>query len=391
MKQLIINNQKKIFFAIIILYVFILFPLVRLGEIYRYFILPIFITTLIFITYSNLKKKFFYKKKNIYELIFISLLFLISFLFSNKDFQLFKNYIYFLLTIYIYISLIRYENYEYSIFISKTLSLLINIAAFFFLVWTFYFYIFECYNGINNHCSVVYVTRQFHYHIIYNTNLFNIFLIFALLQLFTNEKKVNKINFFSISVLCLSSVSMMVNIIWFLVILNNILKKKFSEKKLGLSLLLSLIILIFFLFTCNEYIINFLNENLEKIIVKNLINPGEIESISWRLEKLADFKLYIISNFFYDPLKLLFGNEFIQNDNYFHNSFFSIFHFYGIIILVYIIINILRLNNNFQIFIILSYFYTTDNLVMHNFSITFFTWILMASLVNKNRYESNIN
>lgn len=391
MKQLIINNQKKIFLAIIILYIFILFPLVRLGEIYRYFILPIFITTLILITYSNLRTKFFYEKKNINEFIFISLFSLIAFLFSNKDFQLIKNYIYFLLTIYIYISLIRYENYEYSKFISKTLSLLINIAAFFFLVWTFYFYIFECYNGINNHCSIVYVTRQFHYHIIYNTNLFNIFLIFALLQLFINEKKVDKINFFSISVLCLSSVSMMVNIIWFLVILNNILKKKFSEKKLGLSLLLSLIILIFFLFTCNEYIINFLNENLEKIIVKNLINPGEIESISWRLEKLADFKLYIISNFFYDPLKLLFGNEFIQNDNYFHNSFFSIFHFYGIIILVYIIINILRLNNNFQIFIILSYFYTTDNLVMHNFSITFFTWILMAGLVDKNRYKSSIN
>ena len=142
-------------------------------------------------------------------------------------------------------SLLRYENHEYSKFISKTLSLFINIIAFFLLVWTFYFYIFECYNDINNTCSIVYVTRQFHYHIIFNTNLFNIFLIFSLIQLFTSEKKINKINFFSISVLGLSSVSMMVNIIWFLFILNNILKKYFSEKKLGLFLLLSLIILIF--------------------------------------------------------------------------------------------------------------------------------------------------
>ena len=152
-----------------------------------------------------------------------------------------------------------------------------------------------------------------------------------------------------------------------------------------------MIILIFFLFNFNEHFINFLNQNFEKITINNLINAGEIESISWRLEKLADFKSYIISTFFYDPLKLLFGNEFIQNDNYFHNSFFSIFHFYGIIVLVYIIIKILRLNNSFQIFIILSYFYTTDNLVMHNFSITFFTWILMASTVSKNRYESSVH
>ena len=391
MIQLIINNQKKIFSASIILYIFILFPLLRLWDIYRYFILPIFITTLVLITYSNLKTKFFYEKKNIYELILITLFSLIAFFFSNKDFQLIKNYIYLLLTIYIYISLLRYENYEYSKFISKTLSLFINIIAFFLLVWTFYFYIFECYNDINNHCSIVYVTRQFHYHIIYNTNLLNIFLIFALMQLFTSEKKINKINFFSISVLCLSSVSMMVNIIWFLFILNNILKKYFSEKKLGLFLILSLIILIFFLFSFNEHLLNFLKENFEKIIINNLINAGEIESIIWRLEKLADFKSYAISPFFYDPLKLLFGNETIQNNNYFHNSFFSIFHFYGIIILVYIIIKILRLNNNFQIFIILSYFYTTDNLVMHNFSITFFTWLLMASTVSKNRYESSVN
>ncbi len=391
MIQLIINNQKKIFSASIILYIFILFPLLRLWDIYRYFILPIFITTLVLITYSNLKTKFFYEKKNIYELILITLFSLIAFFFSNKDFQLIKNYIYLLLTIYIYISLLRYENYEYSKFISKTLSLFINIIAFFLLVWTFYFYIFECYNDINNHCSIVYVTRQFHYHIIYNTNLLNIFLIFALMQLFTSEKKINKINFFSISVLCLSSVSMMVNIIWFLFILNNILKKYFSEKKLGLFLILSLIILIFFLFSFNEHLLNFLKENFEKIIINNLINAGEIESIIWRLEKLADFKSYAISTFFYDPLKLLFGNETIQNNNYFHNSFFSIFHFYGIIILVYIIIKILRLNNNFQIFIILSYFYTTDNLVMHNFSITFFTWLLMASTVSKNRYESSVN
>ena len=391
MIQLIINNQKKIFSASIILYIFILFPLLRLWDIYRYFILPIFITTLVLITYSNLKTKFFYEKKNIYELILITLFSLIAFFFSNKDFQLIKNYIYLLLTIYIYISLLRYENYKYSKFISKTLSLFINIIAFFLLVWTFYFYIFECYNDINNHCSIVYVTRQFHYHIIYNTNLLNIFLIFALMQLFTSEKKINKINFFSISVLCLSSVSMMVNIIWFLFILNNILKKYFSEKKLGLFLILSLIILIFFLFSFNEHLLNFLKENFEKIIINNLINAGEIESIIWRLEKLADFKSYAISTFFYDPLKLLFGNETIQNNNYFHNSFFSIFHFYGIIILVYIIIKILRLNNNFQIFIILSYFYTTDNLVMHNFSITFFTWLLMASTVSKNRYESSVN
>ena len=35
-------------------------------------------------------------------------------------------------------------------------------------------------------------------------------------------------------------------------------------------------------------------------------------------EKLADFKSYAISTFFYDPSKLLFGNETIQNNNYFH-------------------------------------------------------------------------
>ena len=131
MKQFIINNQKKIFSASIILYILILFPLLRLWDIYRYFILPIFITTLVLITYSNLRTKFFYEKKNIYELILITLFSLIAFFFSNKDFQLIKNYIYLLLTIYIYMSLLRYENHEYSKFISKTLSLFINIIAFF--------------------------------------------------------------------------------------------------------------------------------------------------------------------------------------------------------------------------------------------------------------------
>jgi len=391
LRQFILNNQSKIFSTSIILYIFILFPLARFEEIYRYFILVLFIPVLILITYSNFKTKFFSKKKIFYELLLLSLFFLISYFISNKDFHLVKNYIYLLLIIYIYISLLRHENYKYSKFISKILSIFINIAAFFLLVWIFYFYIFQCYNNVNNHCSLVYVARQFHYHIIFNTNLFNIFLIFALLKLFNSEKKINKINFFSISVLCLSSVSMIVNIFWFLVILNGVLKKYFSKKKLGKFFLFFLIIFILTLFNFDKTILNFLNENFEKIIIQNLINFGEIESVTWRLEKLADFKLYLSSNFFNNPIKILFGNEFIQYDNYFHNSFLSIFHFYGVIILIYIIINIFRLNNEFQIFIVLSYFYTTDNLVMHNFSITLFTWLLMASLACENKYERNMN
>ena len=391
MKQLIINNQKKIFLAIIILYIFILFPLVRLGEIYGYFILPIFITTLILITYSNLRTKFFYEKKNINEFIFISLFSLIAFLFSNKDFQLIKNYIYFLLTIYIYISLIRYENYEYSKFISKTLNLFIKFTALFFLLWVIYCYIFKYYlDPEMDYFSIIYASRQFHYHIIFNSNLLNIFLIFAILNL-SVEKKIDKIYFFSVSILSLSSVSMFVNILWILFIILKIIRKYFSKNGLSIFFFLSFIIINLFLFIFNENIINFLNQNSEKISIQNLFNLGEIHSIIWRLEKLTDFKLYIISTFFNDPLALLFGNELLQNDNFFHNSFFSIIHFYGIIILVYIIINIFRLNNNFQIFIILCYFFTTDNLVMHNFSITFFTWILMAGLVDKNRYKSSIN
>ena len=175
MRQFILNNQSKIFSTSIILYIFILFPLARFEEIYRYFILVLFIPVLILITYSNFKTKFFSKKKIFYELLLLSLFFLISYFISNKDFHLVKNYIYLLLIIYIYISLLRHENYKYSKFISKILSIFINIAAFFLLVWIFYFYIFQCYNNVNNHCSLVYVARQFHYHIIFNTNLFNIF------------------------------------------------------------------------------------------------------------------------------------------------------------------------------------------------------------------------
>ena len=89
MKQFIINNQKKIFSASIILYILILFPLLRLWDIYRYFILPIFITTLVLITYSNLRTKFFYEKKKIYLFILINLFYLIAFFFK-KDFQLIK-------------------------------------------------------------------------------------------------------------------------------------------------------------------------------------------------------------------------------------------------------------------------------------------------------------
>jgi len=392
LKQFIINNQKKIFSACIILYILILFPLIRFGEIYRYFILVLFIPTLILITYSNLKTKFFYEKRIFYELVVISLFFILAFFISNKDFQLIKNYIYLLLTIYVYISLLRYENYGYSKFIGKTLILFINLVAFFLVLWIFYFYIFKYYlNPKMDYFSILYTVRQFHYHIIFNSNLLNIFLIFALLYLFGSKEKISKLNFFSISILCLSSVSMFVNICWFFVVISKIFRKKFSEKKLGIFLLLSLITLILSLFYFSENVLDFLNENYEKIIIQNLFNLGEIESITWRLEKIADFKLHVISNFFYNPIKILFGNEFIQYDNYFHNSFFSIFHFYGVIILFYIIINIFRLNNNFQIFIVLSYFYTTDNLVMHNFSITFFTWVLMASLACKNKYERNMN
>lgn len=353
-------------------------------ELYSYFSLLFLVPVLISVTYVNLKNNSFRDRYFLYELILLFFISILGFIFSAKNLEFSKNYFYMFLIMYIYLSLIRYESYKLVHFIIKTLKTIINLSGILMIIWIAYFYLFKCHEF--NHCSLMYVSRQFHYHIIFNSNLFNIFLLFALFQFFNYQKNMDKFFFLSVSILSLSSVSMVINFLYFFTILYYFFNKYIPKKIFEISLFVLFFILLIIIFNFSEKLIFFFQNNIDRLTINNIINNGEINSIIWRLEKLEDFKEYFISTLFVNQFKFIFGNQVIQHNNYFHNSFFSIFHFYGMIILLYLTYKIIKLKDVLQIFLFISYFYTTDNLILHNFSISFFSWVLLASFSNKNKY-----
>ena len=381
-------NFKSFFIGIyfILSILLILFSKKNLADVYSFFSLLLLIPTLLIISYFNYKNKSFKNKRLIYEIFFLFSLSIIGFIFSNKDLIFLKNYTYLILTLYMFNSLLISKNILIINYINRTTNFIINLSAFCFLIWIAYYYIFEC--SKYAHCPLVYISRQFHYHLIFHTNLFNIFLIFNLLQLFNNTKKFDKITFLSNTILSLSSASMIINIFWIIVTIYYFLKRNFLYKKiLDVIILFILFLFIILIINYNENLIIFFQRNTNDLLINNLINVGEIDSITWRLEKTGDFVKYFLGTITLFPEKIFFGNEFIQQENFFHNSFFSIYHFYGLFIFLYILYSVFKLKNLFQISIIISYFYTTDNLMMHDYSITLCTWILMTTLVYKNQQK----
>ena len=410
------SNVYKFFVIYTSISVLILIHSFRyIKDLYSYSSFLILIPVIILISYINFKKQSLINKKLFYELLFVLLFSIIGFIFSDKSTALIKNYLYFLIIIYIYISIINNKLNNFIHFINYTAKFIINLTAICFIIWIFYFYIFVCQKNslifvhhaldiviqnaflhwIIDLCPVPYAARQFHYHIIFHSNLLNIILLFNLLKLFNNKKKFDKINFLSNSILCITSVSMIIVIIWFVLCGHHLIKKFISERKINLILILSLILTIISCFVLNEKMLYFYENSavLKNIISRtNIVNEGDIYSITYRLERINSFISYFFSTLSYPFAEFFFGNTHIQESNFFHNSFFSIFHFYGSVIFLYILGCIFRLNNTLHIIIILAYFFTTDNLILHNFPITLLTWILMASLTyeNKNLFHRSV-
>ena len=354
-------------------------------NLYSYFSLLILIPVLLIISFLNFKNKLFKKKVLIYEMLLIFLVSIIGFIFSYKDFGLIKNYAYMFCVFYIYISILVQNNLSIINFIEQANKYLINLMAILMIIWIIYYYSITC--AQHDHCPTMYVARQFHYHVIFHSNLLNIFILFNLLHLFCNSKKLDKVNFFSNTILSLTSASMIINVIWVILVIDYfILKNLFKDKKNSVYFFFFVMTLII-IFKFNEELIQNLKQNSELFQIQNFINLGEINSVLWRLEKISDFKEYLNLSFTIHPQKIFFGNQFIQNENFYHNSFFSIIHFHGLIIFSFIVYNIFKVNNLFFITLIIGYFLTTDNLLLHNFSITLTTWILMSSLTYKNELK----
>jgi hypothetical protein len=156
----------------------------------------------------------------------------------------------------------------------------------------------------------------------------------------------------------------------------------FKIKTKYINFILLFLTLVFFLLTTiyTKIFFDFINNFDTSFYIPNFINAGEIDSVKTRLDRIVNFKNDLKDS---GINKILFGSLKIQLSNFYHNSFFSITSYFGFLITLFVLFT-LFLKTTKNIIIPLSfifYFYTTDNLLMHNYIISSLFW-LTYSLIN---------
>jgi len=384
------NNYLEKFFLI---YVSALFYIICYSFHYNNFYYQI-LTFIIFlkiclVSMYFLKKKIVNKEFNkIYYLLILFITLSIS-VFKNDSsngFQTLTSFLYFysLLSFYL-LSLGLQGNFFRIFFVSfRFLFFILTLALLLFVIYKNYTLVEK--NSLIDSNYQVYFIKEFYYNKLFHTNFFNLLIIFVILLYLKFYKilflyKINLFFFLIVIFHSFFSVSLAVNIILLGAFLYLGLMY-FKIKAKYINFILLFLTLVFFLLTTiyTEIFFDFINNFATSFYIPNFINQGEIDSVTTRLDRIVNFKNDLKDS---GVNKILFGSLKIQLSNFYHNSFFSITSYFGLLIMLFVLFT-LFLKTTRNIIIPLSfifYFYTTDNLLMHNYIISSLFW-LTYSLIN---------
>lgn len=336
-----------------------------------------------------LKKKIENKEfAKIYCLLILFVIFLISVFvnvsYNNPQTIISFIYLYSLLAFYL-LSLGFQENFLRVIFVSiRSFFFILTLLHLLFIIYRNYILVDK--NSLVNLNYQFFFIKEFYYSVIFHTNFFNLFIIFLILFYLKFYKilffyKINIFLFLIVLIHGFFSVSLAVNIItlWTIIYLGLIFFK-IKKKYINFVLLFFTLFIILLIKINTEIFLNFIKNIDPKFYLQDFINSGEIESITTRLERIINYK-----NDFrgLEINKILFGTLKTQNSNFYHNSFFSISAYFGFLIMLFILFTIfLKTTRDIVIpLLVIFYFYTTDNLLMHNYIISSLFWITY-SLIN---------
>ena len=384
------NNYLQKFFLI---YISALFYIIcysfHYNKLYYQILTFIIFIKICLVSIYFLKKKIENKEfTKIYYLLILFIIFSIS-VFANDSFNNLQTiisffYLYSLLAFYL-LSLGLQENFFRVIFVSiRYFYFIFTLALLLFVIYKNYTFVEK--NSLIDPNYQVYLIKEFYYSIVFHTNFFNLLIIFIIILYLKFYKilffyKINVFFFLIVLIHGLFSVSLAVNIITLgAFIYLGLIYFKIKEKYINFILLF--FTLVFFLLTIiyTEILFEFLNNIDPKYYMQNFINAGEIHSINTRLDRIINFKNDLKDS---GINKILFGSLKMQSTNFYHNSFFSISSYFGFLIMLFVLFTLfLKTRRNIIIPLsVIFYFYTTDNLLMHNYIISSLFWITY-SLIN---------
>lgn len=384
------NNYLQNFFYI---YICAIFYIICYSFHYNKFYYQI-LTFIIFIKIC-LVSIYFLKKKienkeftKIYYLLILFIIFSIS-VFANDPFNNSQTiisffYLYSLIAFYL-LSLGLQGNFFRVFFVSfRFLFFILTLVLLLFVIYKNYALVEK--NSLIDPNYQVYFIKEFYYNKVFHTNFFNLLIIFVIIFYLKFYKILflHKINLFFFLIVIFHSffsVSIAVNIILLGAFLYLGLMY-FKIKAKYINFILLFLTLVFLLLTTiyTEIFVDFINNFSKNLYIQDFINQGEISSINTRLDRIENFKNDLKDS---GINKILFGSLKIQLSNFYHNSFFSITSYFGLLIMLFVLFT-LFLKTTRNIIIPLSfifYFYTTDNLLMHNYIISSLFW-LTYSLIN---------
>ena len=384
------NNYLQNFFFIYICAIFcIICYSFHYNKLYHQILTLIIFIKICLVSIYFLKKKIENKEFNkIYYLLVLFIIFSII-VFANESFdnsQTIRSffYLYTLLAFYL-LSLGLQEKFFRVIFVNiRYFFFILTLAHLLFIIYKNYMLVER--NTLIDSNYQIYFIKEFYYSIIFHTNFFNLLIIFIILFYLKFYKilffyKINVFFFLIVVFHAFFSVSIAVNIILLAAFVYlGLISFKIKEKYINFFLLF--FTLFFFLLTTiyTEILIDFFNNINQKYLIANFINQGEIYSITYRLDRIIDFKNDLKDS---GINKILFGNLKKQSSYFYHNSFFSISYYFGFLIVLFVLFTLfLKTGRNSIIpLMVIFYFYTTDNLLMHNYIISSLFWITY-SLIN---------
>jgi len=383
------NYLEKFFLIYVTAFFYIICYSFHYNNLYYQILTFIIFSKICLVSIYFLKKKIVNKEFNkIYYLLILFITLSIS-VFRNDSSNGFQSltsflYLYSLLAFYL-LSLGLQGNFFRIFFVSfRFLFFILTLALLLFVIYKNYTLVEK--NSLIDSNYQVYFIKEFYYNKIFHTNFFNLLIIFVIL-LYLKFYKIlflYKINLFFFLIVIFHgffSVSIAVNVI-ILGALIYLGLMYFKIKTKYINFILLFFTLVFFLLTTiyTKIFLDFINNFSTSFFIPNFINAGEIDSVKTRLDRIVNFKNDLKDS---GINKILFGSLKIQLSNFYHNSFFSITSYFGFLITLFVLFT-LFLKTTKNIIIPLSfifYFYTTDNLLMHNYIISSLFW-LTYSLIN---------